>query len=72
MKTFNEFAHSVNEMKKMSRKALAKKVEDGDAEINAYSMSDNVVDVTFYKKMNFFKRENIALTGKWPEGWGDE
>lgn len=56
-------------MKKMTRKALAKKIEDGSAEINAWSMSDEVVDVTFYKSLNFHKRENIELTGKWPEGW---
>jgi len=59
-------------MRKIARKTLVKKVQDGCAEIEAYSASGNYADVRLYNAKGIAKRETVELTGKWPEGWGGE
>ena len=57
-------------MKRMTYKALMKKVDDGDAEITAYDGrsavygTNQVVQVTLFKR-GTSKRETVEVTG-WP------
>lgn len=63
---------TVNAMRKITKKALVKKIKDGNAEVEAWSVSGQYADVRFYSAKGAVKRETVEVTGEWPEGWGDK
>ena len=57
-------------MKKMSRKNLVKKIEDGMAEVEAWGRDERWAQVRFYKADGRSKVEMVEMSGTWPAGWG--
>ena len=57
-------------MKKITRKNLVRKIEDGMAEVDAWGRDEKWASVRFYTKDGRSKVETVEMSGTWPAGWG--